>query len=101
MNKKELKNYIVSSADWELEVDECDPLSAASTATFFKFGEKGKSLLLSTVIMVNTKQGHINNSVAHADFFATSKILKSIGLEELGKAFKLITKSINESQIIK
>ena len=99
--KNKVKNYIVSCAGWEIEVDDIDPKSAAISALFSQLGKKGKDLLLSTVVMVNRKDYHLNDYIVNAHFFPTSKILRSLGLEDLANKFKFISKSINESKNFK
>ena len=99
MNQK-VKSYIVSSADWEFEVDELDDESAVNTATFLAFGKSGNKLMLSTVIMVNSKDDHLNDNISQANFFPTYKILKNIGLDKLSRSFQELTLSLNEFKSI-
>ena len=41
--------------------------------------------MVSTVVMVNTKNGHLNNDLQNSDFFATFNILDKIGEHNLSK----------------
>lgn len=94
--KEKIESYIVSSANWEFEIDELDPRSAARSGLFFAFGKFNKDLLLSTVIMVNGKSNHINGCIQGADFYASHDILNDLGLESTSKDFLEFTKTINE-----
>lgn len=94
--KKEIKDYIVSSADWEFEIDDFDSYSAARSALVFAFNKFGEDLLLSTTIMVNSKFGYLNDRIDDLDFFATHEILKDLGLTNLSKNFLELTNNIYE-----
>ena len=96
--RNKLKNYTVSSADWEIDVDELDHKSAAISAMIFAFNKFGKNLLLSTTIMVNTKDDFINNEIIESEFFATHKILNELGLNQMAKTLLQITKQQNEAK---
>lgn len=100
MNKK-IKSYIVSSANWEIEVDEIHSSSAALSALIFAFKRYNKKLLLSTTIMVNEKNNHLNNNISDADFFATHKVLSDLGFDSMAESLLQITKRINETKNIK
>jgi len=84
MNNK-IKSYVVSSANWEIEVDSESPMSAAISAMLIAFRNFKKNLMVSTVVMVNTKNGHLNNDLQNSDFFATFNILDKIGEHDLSK----------------
>lgn len=94
--KYELENYIVSSADWELEVDDLDQHSAALSALVFAFSKFGSKLLLSTVIMVNPKSDHALGIIHNSEFYASSEILEGIGLSNLSKGFIEFTNNVYE-----
>ena len=94
--KKEIKDYIVSSADWEFEIDDVNPHTAARSGLIFAFGRFGKDLLLSTTIMVNTKSGYINDNIENACFYSTHSLLMDLGLYKLSKGFLEFTKNIYE-----
>jgi hypothetical protein len=96
--KEKIKKYIVSSADWELEIDDLDEKSAAISAVIFALNKFGKDLLMSTVIMVNNKENHLNEEIVFAEFFASHKIFKEIGLDSLSKHFLEISQKINENK---
>ena len=98
--KNKVKNYIVSSADWEVEVDDVDPKSAATSAMFYQLGKKGNDLLLSTIVMVNRRDYHMNNCTIKAQFFPTSRILRVLGLEELANKLKFISQAINRENTL-
>ena len=95
MNKK-LKNYVVSSAGWEIEVDEFDEESAATSALIIALKRYHKNLEMSTIIMINQKQDHTNNILVRAQFIPTHKIFKKLGLEDLSRHFSEFL-SLNES----
>jgi len=97
MNQK-IKNYIVSSAGWEIEIDDIDPSSAAVSGLLFAFKKFGKKLLVSTVIMVNLEEGHKENDLTHASFFPTYKVMSDLGMDFLSKEFLELTNSINETK---
>tara|TARA_B100002019_G_C21247993_1_gene589438 strand:+ start:1662 stop:1964 length:303 start_codon:yes stop_codon:yes gene_type:complete len=99
--KNRVKNYIVSSANWEYEIDDILPESAAVAATILAFGQYQKNLCMSTIIMVNRKEDHLNKEIINAEFFSTSKILNKIGMTKLAKSFSEYTQSINEIKYIK
>jgi len=94
--KEKIESYIVSSANWEFEIDDLDSRSAAQSGLFFAFGKFNKDLLLSTVIMVNDKSNHINGCIQSADFYASYDILNDLGLDSISKDFLEFTKTINE-----
>ena len=96
--KNRVKNYIVSSANWEYEIL---PESAAVAATILAFGKYKKNLCMSTTIMVNRKEDHLNEEIINAEFFSTSKILNKMGMKRLAKSFSEYTQSINEIKYIK
>ena len=96
--KNELVNYIVSSADWELEIDDLDEHSAAVSALVFAFNKFGDRLLLSTVIMVNPKPDHDLGIIQNSEFYASSEILKEVGLPQLSKSFVEFTRNVYETK---
>ena len=91
---KEIKNYVVSSADWEFEVDDPNPSSAVLSGILMAFSKFGDRLLLSTTIVVNLKEDFLNNEIVNASFFPTHKILKELGLNEISKGFLKFTNEI-------
>jgi hypothetical protein len=101
MIKNKLKSYIVSSADWEYEVDEIDPESAAVSAVILAFKDQSHNTCLSTVIMVNKKECYINEEIIKANFFPVSKILKKLGMDFLANQFNEYNSSINEIKNLK
>jgi len=94
--KEKLKKYIVSSADWEFEIDDLDQYSAAISALIFAYSKFGDKLLLSTVIMVNYKSDHKSGIIHNSEFYASSEILREIGLYKLSKNFIKFTENIYE-----
>ena len=95
---KEVKNYIVSSANWEFEVDDINPSSAVLSGVLIAFRKFGDRLLLSTTIMVNSKQDFLNQEIINARFFPTYKILKQIGLNQISKGFLKFTNEITSTR---
>jgi hypothetical protein len=95
---KEVKNYIVSSANWEFEVDDINPSSAVLSGVLIAFRKFGDRLLLSTTIMVNSKQDFLNQEIINASFFPTHKILKQIGLNQISKGFLKFTNEITSTR---
>jgi hypothetical protein len=89
--KKIVKNFRVSSADWEVEVDDINEKSAAVSALILLLNKLGGNLLLSTTIMVNESYHNIND-VMNANFFSTSSILRKIGHLELSETLSTLFK---------
>jgi hypothetical protein len=87
-----IKNYIVSSADWEFEVDDTNPKRAVMSALLLAFNKFKNKLKVSTVIMVNDKYFNDLDLVEEAEFYPTYEILNSIGLNQLSKQFEIFTK---------
>lgn len=93
---KEIVNkFRVSSADWEIEIDDTDEKSAASSALMFLLNKLGGNLLLSTTIMVNKSYSNIHD-VVNANFFLTTSILKEIGLTDLSRGLSILSKSLTK-----
>jgi len=88
--KNKIKQYVVSSADWELVIDGDNPKSAAISAIIMAFKKFGKKLLMSTTIMVRSQKDHILDIVIDADFFATHSIFEELGMHDLAKGFKIL-----------
>jgi len=101
MIKNKLKSYIVSSADWEYEVDELDSESAAISAVILAFKNQSRNTCFSTVIMVNKKKHHINKEIIKSKFFPVSTVLEKLGMSFLAKQFKQYNSSINEIKNLK
>jgi len=87
-----VKTFKVSSADWEIEVDDTDAKSAASSALLFLLNKIGGRLLLSTTIMVNSAD-YSTNDTMNANFFLTSSILGDIGEYNLSSGLCALTKN--------
>ena len=96
MKENIVKSFIVSSADWEMEVDEMNAQSAAISAVIFNYSKNKNNFMMSTTIMVNSKDGDINNHLDDAEFFATDLIFSMIGLDKISKEFKKFIKTSNE-----
>jgi len=96
MKNKKLKSYVVSSADWDIEVDANDPKSAALSGLMYQFHKFRTNLLVSTTIMVNEKNYFINKNIMESDFFATHKIFKEIGMDVIASNFLEFTELQNE-----
>lgn len=94
----EVKEYIVSSADWSFEIDDVNPRDAAISGILFAMKAYSKNLLMSTVIMVNEKKFHTKNKVYFADFFSTYEILKDIGMPKEANEFLNFYKQKNEAE---
>lgn len=94
--KEIVKTYIVSSANWDIEVDHVDKKSAALSALLMAFGKFGNSLLMSTTVMVNEKKFFLKKDLQNSDFFATFNLLNEIGLTKMSKSFKDFTELLNE-----
>ena len=100
MNKP-LSTFIVSSADWSLEIDEYSSHSAVISAVIMAFKKFGDRLLMSTTIMSIDEESHMLDRVENADFYATEKIFKDLGFLELSSSFKKISNEISESKHLK
>lgn len=92
--KKIVKKFIVSSANWKIEVDSTDPKSAASSALMYLLSKLGGDLLLSTTIMVDKNYPNTDNAM-NANFFSTSSILHEIGQHRLSETLSMLTNSNN------
>jgi hypothetical protein len=91
------QKFFVSSADWEIVVDHTNHKKAVLSAMIMAFKKFGKNLLVSTVIMVRDEESMLLDDVTKAEFFATHKIFKSLGLKKLSQNFKEYTKLKDES----
>ena len=94
--KEKVKSYIVSSANWEFEIDDINFKSAAISAAILAFSKFGKNLLMSTVVMVSSKEDNLNNELEDTEFFPTSKILREIGQYKMSEGFIEYNKIVNE-----
>lgn len=97
----EVKEYIVSSADWSFQIDDVNPRDAAIAGTLFAMKSYSKNLLMSTVIMVNERKFHNKDQVCFADFFSTYEMLKDIGMPKEANEFLNFYKQKNETEYIK
>ena len=95
------KSYIVSSADWEIEVDEENGEEASASALTYALLNYGNRLSMSTVMMAIPKKDHIRNRVSSAEFFASSEIFGKLGMTETANHFIEFKNHLNESQSIK
>jgi|MEHZ01.4.fsa_nt_MEHZ011228291.1_12 hypothetical protein len=86
--KKSINKYVVSSANWELIIDDMNSHSAAVSAMIMAFSKFGKKLLMSTTIMVRSEEDSLSDRVMDADFFATHSIMQQLGLDSLSESFK-------------
>ena len=93
--KKVIKKFRVSSADWEIEVDDTDARSAASSALLFLLNKLGGKLLLSTTIMVNKNYCNIDD-VINANFFSTTSVLSDIGELDLSQSLSILANSLTK-----
>lgn len=96
MKENQVKSFIVSSADWEIEVDDMNAQSAAISAVIFNYSKYKYDFMMSTTIMVNTKDGDINNHLDDAEFFASDFIFSMIGLNKISNEFKKFIETSNE-----
>lgn len=96
-----IKNYVVSSAGWNIDIDDIDTESAAKSAIIFMLLKNNKNTELSTTIMVNSKNGDSNDDITDADFFASHHILRELGLDKLSDNFLIFTEILNENKCIK
>ena len=99
--KRKIKNYVVSCANWEFDVDDFDPKSAAISSMILAFKSFGENLLISTTIMVTNKDDFSNGIMHNSDFFLCSSILKELGFEDLSISLNQYTESLNEFKNIK
>jgi hypothetical protein len=98
--KEIINNYIVSSAGWEINIDAENSRSAAISATILAFKIYNKSLLMSTIVMVNSESAGAD-SLDDVEFFATYEILGDLGLDKMSRDFLELTNSINEIKSIR
>jgi hypothetical protein len=97
MKKNQLKNFIVSSADWEIEVDDTSHKSAAISALLLMLARKGKNFMISLNIIVNDKDLQTNEDYSSCSFFHSYEIFNEIGMSDMANEFLKISKHINES----
>lgn len=95
------ENYIVSSADWEIEVDEENGEEASASALTYALLKYGNRLSMSTVMMAIPKGDHIKNRVSNAEFFSSSEIFSKLGMTETAEHFMEFKNNLNESQSTK
>tara|TARA_B100002019_G_C20875979_1_gene406328 strand:- start:153 stop:440 length:288 start_codon:yes stop_codon:yes gene_type:complete len=88
-----IQNYIISSANWDIEVDGDDCKSAAQSGVIMAMKNYGKKLLMSTVVMVRLKNDKPND-FSNAEFFASHEIFNDIGYHSLAEEFKQLGKLI-------
>jgi hypothetical protein len=101
MKKEKVKNYVVSSSGWEIEIDQLTARKAALDALIFMYNKYREKLLISTTIMVTPSEEHVNDLMTSTEFFATHSIFNELGMHRL--AFNLIkyNKISNEIKYIK
>ena len=93
---KKIKSYIVSSANWEFEIDDIDSESAALSGLVMAMGEFKDKLLISTVVMSNPKVNHEHNNISHADFYSSESIFDKLGFKDISRHLKEFLKQSNE-----
>jgi|MEHZ01.3.fsa_nt_MEHZ010805155.1_2 hypothetical protein len=91
----EIKNYIVSSAGWELTVDHTDHESAATSALIMAMSIFGDNLKVSTVMMVDVVNSDGNTNTSLTEFVPTYLAFKRMGALAISKDLKEITISTN------
>jgi hypothetical protein len=85
--KSKIKLFKVSSADWEIEIDEASERCAAISAVISAFNKYGDESLMSTTIMVSD----LKNSLESASFFGTHEIFYELGMNNIADYFMNIS----------
>ena len=98
--KEIIRNYIVSSAGWEISIDAENSKSAAISATILAFKKYNKDLLMSTIIMVSSESVN-SNPLDDIEFFPTYEILRELGLNKMSEDFLELTNNINQIKSIR
>jgi hypothetical protein len=96
-----IKSYIISSADWEMEIDDLNSESAAISGVIAAANKFGKNLLMSTVVMANPKSEHGGDSVYNADFFSSCSIFEKMGLSGISESLNEFMVNSNEFKNIR
>lgn len=94
--KEKIENYVVSSADWEFDVDDRNPIDACTSGLLMAFKMYGNQLMISTTIMVSPKNSYLNNEVMDSEFFSSVSILENLGLIDISNELKKYEKNIHE-----
>lgn len=88
--KEVVKNYVVSSAGWEVSIDDLHPYSAALSGVLHSLNKFGKNMLISTTVMVQKEKDFLSDNITDADFYASHRIFDDLGFKDLSKYFKQI-----------
>jgi hypothetical protein len=90
----EIKEYIISSANWNVTIDSESPKSAAISGLIWATSRFiNNKLLMSTVIMVKEKDSDQNN-FSDASFFPSHEIFNEIGQNFISEQFEELTHSM-------
>jgi len=89
--KNNPQKFTVTSAGWEIEVDDINPRSAALSAMIMAFKKYRDSLLLSTTIMVSPTENFNSKNMKGVSFFASHDILFSMGINNLAQGLLSLT----------
>jgi len=81
--KSNIKLFKVSSANWEIEIDELSEKCAAICAVISAFSKYGDNLLMSTTIMVSD----LEDSLENTSFFGTHEIFYELGMNRIADCF--------------
>lgn len=94
--KNKVENYVVSSADWEFDIDDRNPIDACTSGLLMAFKMYGDKLMISTTIMVSPKNSYLNNEVIDSEFFSSVSILEDLGLIDIASELKKYEQTIHE-----
>lgn len=98
---KKVKSYMVSSANWEFEVDDIDSESAALSGLIMAMNKFDEKLLVSTVVMCNPKHGHELGSPSFADFYSSESMFGRLGFEKISNNLREFVDTKNEFKHIR
>lgn len=86
--KESVNNYIVSSAGWEVLIDDISPYSAALSGVLHSLSRFGKNMVISTTVMVQTESDFKEENITNAEFYASHNIFADLGLKDISECFR-------------
>lgn len=94
--KEKVENYVVSSANWEFDIDDRSPTDACMSGLLMAFKTYGNELMISTTIMVSPKNSYLNNDFIDSEFFSSISILEDLGIIDIANELKKYEQTIHE-----
>lgn len=88
-----IKEYIISSANWNITIDAESPKSAAISGLIWAISRYNEKLLMSTIIMVKDKLSD-QEDFSNDNFFLSHEIFNEIGQNFISEQFETLNNHI-------